>query len=539
VTSLPEEKTLTLFLIEDQAIQPFSPAIGWVIISIMLQKLTFYLVTLMIVLSACSSGEQGLPADSHDAPSAEIVLPADTPLPAAPTAPEATAVPSPQPTPTEEVPPPNTSYKMDITFDYAARRANVEQVITYANHTGVPLNDLVIKVEPMNYPGVFDLQNFGWADGSTINNPQWDGAVVTIPLDEVLKPGQVRSIAIAYNLSMPRMIEDEYLRPPIFGYTDRQINIVDWYPFLPPYTDTGWMVHPRGHYGEHLTYDTADFEVNLRLLNAPNNVVVAASGEQQSDGDWRRYRLPNGRNFVFSLSPDYQVLEGSAGDVKVYSYSFPLYATASDAVLQTTINSLFLFQELFVPYPHSTLSAVQADFLDGMEYEGLYFLSRAFYNTYSGKPSEYLIAIASHETAHMWWYALIGNNQAIEPWLDEALCTYMEHIYYEHYAPEALDWWWTYRVNYYEPRGLIDVSIYDKHGHFQSYRDYRDAVYLNGAVFLHELRGMIGDETFFAFLKDYAARHAGGIATRGSFFAVLGEHTTVDISGLMARYFRD
>jgi hypothetical protein len=505
----------------------------------MFHRQVFISFALLFVLTACTVGPASAPPNQIPGPSQETVLAETTPLPATPTAPEATVIPSPHPTPTEEIPPPNSSYKMDITFDYAARRASVEQIIAYANHTGIPLDDLVIKIEPMNYPEVFDLQSFGWADGSTISNPQWDGAVVTIPLEEPLQPGQVLSVAINYNLSMPRMIEDEYLRPPIFGYTDRQINIVDWYPFLPPYTGTGWMVHPRGHYGEHLTYDTADYEVNLRLLNAPENTIVAASSEQHSDGDWLRYRLTDARNFVFTISPDYQVLEGRAGEVIVYSYGFPLYASANAAVLETTINSLLLFQELFGSYPHPTLSAVQADFLDGMEYDGLYFLSRAFYNIYSGTPADYLIAIAAHETAHQWWYALIGNNQAIEPWLDEALCTYMEHIYYEQYAPEALDWWWTYRVNYYEPRGLIDVTIYDKHGQFQSYRDYRDAVYLNGAVFLHELRGAMGDEAFFAFLKDYAARHAGGIATRQSFFAVLGEHTTVDISGLMARYFRD
>jgi aminopeptidase N len=297
------------------------------------------------------------------------------------------------------------------------------------------------------------------------------------------------------------------------------------------------MVHPRGHYGEHLTYDIADYEINLRLLNTPNNLVVAASGPQVIDGDWLRYRLPNARNFVFSFSPDYQVLETEVGGVTVYSYAFPVYGVSSAAVLQTTIDSLILYQELFGAYPHATLSVVQADFLDGMEYDGLYYLSRAFYNIYSGTPGDYLIAIAAHETAHQWWYALIGNNQAIEPWLDEALCTYMEHIYYERYAPEALDWWWRYRVNYYEPRGLIDVSIYDKHSEFQSYRDYRDAVYLNGAIFLHELRTAIGDSSFFAFLKDYAARYAGGIATRQSFFTVLAEHSSQDLSPLISKYF--
>jgi hypothetical protein len=507
----------------------------------MFRNMALFTIAILCLLPACAANSPAAPAVTPALIDPVVSLPDEPTSQPASTDPAPQAAPTPtiEPPPTAVPAPVNPRYQMDITFDYAERRAAVEQTITYTNNTGLPLHELVVKVESVNYTGAFDLKSLAWDDGSPVTGAGWDGAVLTVPLPEPLPAGGARSLAVAYELILPRMVENEYLRPPIFGYTDRQINLVDWYPFIPPYRESGWMVHPRGHYGEHLTYDIADYEINLRLLNAPENLVVAASGAQVPDGDWLRYRLPAARNFVFSLSPDYQVLEGRAGNVTVYSYAFPVHRVANAAVLQTTIDSLILYQELFGLYPHTTLSAVEADFLDGMEYDGLYYLSKAFYNIYSDTPADYLIAIAAHETAHQWWYALIGNNQASEPWLDEALCTYMEHIYYERYAPEALNWWWNYRINYYEPRGLIDVSIYDKHGDFQSYRDYRDAVYLNGAVFFHELRTVIGDDAFFAFLRDYAERHSGGIATRASFFAVLSEHSPLDLSSLISKYFKE
>jgi aminopeptidase N len=104
----------------------------------------------------------------------------------------------------------------------------------------------------------------------------------------------------------------------------------------------------------------------------------------------------------------------------------------------------------------------------------------------------------------------VGNDQAEEPWLDEALATYSERLFYERTYPEALDWWWAYRVNYYEPRGWVDGSIYNPEG----YRAYRDAVYLNGATFLEELRQQVGEAAFFAFLQDYTARYAGPATIR-------------------------
>ena len=168
-----------------------------------------------------------------------------------------------------------------------------------------------------------------------------------------------------------------------------------------------------------------------------------------------------------------------------------------------------------------------------MEYEGLYFLSDGFYNLYQGQPGEYLVAIAAHETAHQWWYALVGNDQALEPWLDEALCTYSERLFYEYTYPEALDWWWAYRINYYDPKGWVDGSIYNPDG----YRAYRDAVYLNGALFLEDLRKQIGDTVFMAFLKDYARQEAHRIATTQDFFSILKEHTQEDIQPLVKQYF--
>ena len=42
-----------------------------------------------------------------------------------------------------------------------------------------------------------------------------------------------------------------------------------------------------------------------------------------------------------------------------------------------------------------------------MEYDGLYFLSRAFYNTFTGKPEDYLVAIAARGSHSM---ALVNDE---------------------------------------------------------------------------------------------------------------------------------
>jgi len=100
--------------------------------------------------------------------------------------------------------------------------------------------------------------------------------------------------------------------------------------------------------------------------------------------------------------------------------------------------ALPLYSRLWGSYPHPMFTGVQADFLDGMEYDGLYFLSTDYYNWHKDSQEDFLVALAAHETAHQWFSALVGNDQALQPWLDEALCTYSEVLYYENLYPQAL-----------------------------------------------------------------------------------------------------
>jgi aminopeptidase N len=286
----------------------------------------------------------------------------------------------------------------------------------------------------------------------------------------------------------------------------------------------------------------ADFQVKLSLVQPIPDLVIAASAPAEQVGDVYLYHLPSARSFALSASTQYLVKSTVVNGVTVYSYSFPYDKTGGEQVLQDTAQALELYTKLLTPYPYTTLSAVEADFLDGMEYDGLYFLSRGFYNLYDGTPQGYLTFIAAHETAHQWWYGLVGNDQALEPWLDEAMCTYMEHIYYENAYPDyttssgqsLVDWWWYYRVNFYDPTGWINESIYD----YSLFRPYRDAVYLNGAKFLQDLRDLIGDEAFFAFLQDYATQEENRIATASVFFDILNDHTDKNLDDLMGEYFK-
>ena len=428
-------------------------------------------------------------------------------------------------------PSPPTQYTLRAQLDYDAHHLTVQEGILYANHTGEELSDLSLVVEPNRYPGGFLLTDISWDDGSGIKDYALEGPQLNLPLRQPLGTGERVGFSISYELNLPQQGAP-------FGYTERQTNLADWYPFLPAYIPgKGWSIHEAAYLGEHLTYDIADYLVDIHLTNPTSAVglplTIAASAISLEQDDWTHYHLENARNFAWSVSDQYQVISMSAGSISIQGYSFPYHPTADEPAVKTAAQALNLFSQLFTPYQHNSLSVVEADFLNGMEYDGMFFLSHAFYDYFTGTSENNLIIISAHETAHQWFFGQVGNDQAMEPWLDEALATYCESLFYEHIYPDKLDWWWQNRVYFHNPEGWVDSTIYNTPGFYP----YRDAIYLRGALFMNDLRDLMGDEDFFAFLRDYLHQFRFRQASGDDFFSLLSKHTSADLSGLLSTYF--
>jgi len=450
---------------------------------------------------------------------------------------ETAIIPTDMPTATLVPAPKRSSYTINAALDYTAKTVSVDQTILYPNHSSETLSNLVLAVEPNMWPGSFDLSALS-VDGTPIAAYDLSGQKLEFALPAPLAPETMLTLSIQYTLILPfaEQQDPSVERPRIYGYTARQVNLANWYPFIVPYeAGTGWVLHAPWYYGEHLVYEAADYEVNLRT---DPSVVVAASGfvepaSTSSASGSTRYSLTAGRTFAISASPEFQTISAQVGDTTITSYYFPLYEDPGKSVLNVSTQAVELYSQRFGPYPHKTLAAVMGDFNDGMEYSAFYFLPRDFYNLYNGESMNYLVFVAAHETAHQWWFERVANDQAEHPWLDESLCTYSERLYYEAYYPELVSAWWPYRMYYYDPAAKMDIPVYEGTG----FQPYTNATYFVGARFLEDLRARIGDEVFFAFLRDYAAQMDGKIATPADFFAILRQHTSADISDLIGAYF--
>ncbi|GMV34206.1 M1 family metallopeptidase [Chloroflexi bacterium CFX5] len=484
------------------------------------------LLSLFLFLSACASNA---PTDAPPTESIFITAPTgETPAPVVET-----------PPPTNTPPPAleRAKYTLDTLMDYDAHTVTVDETIQYPNLTGNQLNNLVLAVTPNLWDGSFILNSLA-VDGEPVSNFSLTSQRIDIPLASLLPPSGVVELRLNFTLNLPlaEQADPSDSRPRIYGYTSRQINLVNWYPFVVPNINGEWILRDPWYYGEHLVYDSADYALNLKFADPASAPIVASSGvpEALPDGS-TRYTIESARTFALSASRDFQTSTTQAGDVTLSSYYFSFNEAGGQGALLASAQALQVFGAKYGAYPHKSLAIVMGDFNDGMEYSAFFYLSRDFYNLYDGTPANYLTFVAAHETAHQWWFEQVASDQALQPWLDESLSTYSERVYYENTSPDLVSWWQSYRVDYYKPEGFVDIPIYEGQG----FRPYTNAVYFQGATFLHKVRERIGDEAFFRFMQDYLNQGRGRIVTANDFFRILRANAgSTDLSDLVNQYFR-
>ncbi len=495
---------------------------------------TLFLFLMGLILTACAAPS---PAS---APEYQLLTPpasvSATPTPFSPALPTftslpptATITPVPSATPTPLAPVaegnPRPQYHLSAILDYEAHTMTVNETIYYTNQTGFALNALVLVVEANRYANCFVLEKIS-VNGAQVT-PILTKARLDLPLGTPLEPNERITIEIDYTLNIPPKAHEK-----VFGYIgDYQTNIVDWYPFVAPYRD-GWLIHEPTDVGEHMVYESADFYVLLKPV-ADYALVVAASAEGKETEAGLAHKLEGARTFVFSISPFFSSPRQTSQNARVTSFHFPNYEKSGEAILRAAAQAIDIYSNRYAPYPYESLIIVQTDLPDGMEYDGLIFMGTEFYDEYDGTIKNNLVSIGVHEVAHQWWYGLVGNDQALEPWLDESLSLYSERIYYESIEPYPVGWWWRWRVDWFEPSGWVDINIYDGY----AFRGYTNAVYLRGAQFVEDLRDKMGEKAFNSFLQDYTRQFSYKIAMPDDFFDTLDQHTDEDYSDLLEKYF--
>ncbi len=425
---------------------------------------------------------------------------------------------------------------LDVELFYLEHWMKVRQTVALDNHSPDAWSEIVFNVPINATPTAFYLDQLHviLPDTTQDGTPSFitPETILRVPMPRPVMPGEAVLIAMEYRVLIPPVAATDW--PPVgtTGWRFELIQAGEWYPALVPYIDDeGWHTWDYRRVGDPTVYPLVDTRLNVKVEPGITVVSGGALG-QDAEGIWR-FEAPAGRGVAFLASDRFTVLEGEANGIPVYSYYLAEHGAAGEAALEIAEQSVVLFEELYGPYPYTSLTVAENGFFGGMEYSALITITDYAYANYHGQSPSLLHALISHETAHQWWYGAVGNDQANEPWLDESLAFYSELLYFERYNPDVAPWWWERRVNIYNPHGPVDATIYT----YDQSASFITSMYGQAARFLHELRETMGDEAFFAFLRDYYTAYAGQLVTGQDFKAMAREHSSSDLTPLFEAYF--
>lgn len=180
---------------------------------------------------------------------------------------------------------------------------------------------------------------------------------------------------------------------------------------------------------------------------------------------------------------------------------------------------LSFYEEKLGPYPYPGLTVAQVQsFPGGLGTPGLILVGPPGFENPEA-PAQFL----AHEVAHAWFGNLLGLNlgPGSIPWLSEGFAQYWDALYHEHrHGERALARLMRSRAETYYA-ALSRVTDQPLNNARFSDPIYAPLTYEKGAFVLHALRSVVGDNAFFAAMRDYVGMHRGRIVTVSDFQEVV------------------
>jgi aminopeptidase N len=235
--------------------------------------------------------------------------------------------------------------------------------------------------------------------------------------------------------------------------------------------------------------------------------------------DWSQ-ELPHSTYLIFIAAAPYVVVQDSYKSLPVNYWVYPQDEKKARPTYGKTPQMIEFFNRMFAyDYPWQKYDQVSVPSGGGAESTSATAMTHAVMVDAKNEPDFSAIGIVSHELAHQWWGDLITLRSWAHTWMNESFGTYSDYLYFRYekgeeegavnlqnklnaYLREA-------RTRYIRP---IVTDRYDQPGDM-----FDSHTYPKGALVLHMLRTIIGDEPFFGVLSHFLHRHAFDAVDTGDF----------------------
>ena len=382
------------------------------------------------------------------------------------------------------------TYDVAANFSWTNRTVSVETSAIVTNATRWTAGKLAFNLATLR------------TGRATVNRLTVDGAPVEPTVDDQtlivnapapLAPGASVSVFIAYDARLNASTSPEGDAGE-FALIDDVLTAYRWIPWLSRTTP-----FDRPNVGDpFVTANSPRIHVEI---TSDRDAEWATSGVEAARlGTTRAFDAENVRDFNLAASPSYRARSANVGDTKITFFHRTL---PPDEVLATAARALRSFGERVGTYPYPELTIAEIGRWAPFESPAHFWLP-------SDAPPRLLSWMVAHEVAHQWFYAVVGNDQAREPFADEAVADYMARTLVNRFADTRC------------PTGRLDPSIYDIGD------CYAWVVYVQGVDWFRELP----EAAVWQALRDYYDTHRWGLGDTRSVLGALAAAGAVEPSDL-------
>lgn len=363
----------------------------------------------------------------------------------------------------------DATYDVTATLKWSRRRLIVSSTATVTNNTDAAVDALTFNFAPAQI-GKMVLREV--RVGPDAAPATVDGQNVIVSLPTPLEPGQVTSVTIGYRATFGRTaLGKQWLFTKLNGIA----TAYRWIPWLSrPYD----FITPT--FGEPFVTQVAS-EVKVALTSDRASVVFATNSQPTgSSGNTHTYVANNVRDFNFTASPKYLTASETHEGVRINYF----YTALSQADLSTfTRAALTRFNNKVGAYPYPEVTIAESPAGYAMESPGLVWIPRA-------TPSSNVRYLVTHEMAHQWFYGVVGNDQAAEPFADEAMAEFLTRDLIGHRSSKCA-------------QTDLDLHVYE-----YSKSCYYEVIYVQGDGYLEAYRQRVGNAAFWDGVRLYYQRYA-------------------------------
>ena len=354
-----------------------------------------------------------------------------------------------------------------------------------------------LKDDEIGYMKILSLQHNGKPQSHVT-----EGTILEVKLDTPILPHSSTQFDLEFEGQVPLQIR----RAGRDNAEGIRYSMSQWYPKMANYDYMGW--HPNPYIAREFYPIFGDFEVKLTI---DSSYVVAGTGYLQNGQEighgyedsskpvnrpntkeltWH-FKSPMVPDFMWAADPDYKHVTYKMDNGPLLRFFYqPGEETSNWANLpESTAKAFEIMNRRFGVYPYNEYSVIQGGD-GGMEYPMSTLIT-------GHRPFGSLLGVTVHELVHSWYQCVLATNESLVAWMDEGFTSYASAIVMNEIngPPGANVHGGSYRSYFGNVRSGREEVMTTHADHYSTNSAHSAAAYGKGAVFVHQLGYIIGQET--------------------------------------------